>query len=362
MKKIILLLLLCLPLISVAQTDEKYLEGAITQKDGKVTFSTEMKVPAMTQEQVYETLLQWANQRFQPTEKMNARVLFQDPEEGSIAVGGEEYIVFSSTALALDRTRIYYQLKMFCEAGKCSIDMTRIRYLYDEARNGGEKYEAEEWITDKWALNKSKTKLAPISGKFRRKTIDLKDELFKEIQTALGNKMIELGLQAAPVTPESKVIVSQPAQPVQATQPVTVQPVAVVPVTPQPVVSEPVKEAPQAKNDEALIAQSVRMTITAGNDEQFEISKECWGGFGEMFGQKVVFCFIDTQKTMGNMLMTQSDSYKVSFYGADNSQPVLVIRCKKLMMQTIPGAEAQKMNPSCAASKSYNMYVGEILK
>ena len=30
-----------------------------------------------------------------------------------------------------------------------------------------------------------------------------------------------------------------------------------------------------------------RMTITAGNDEQFEIGKECWGGFGQLFGKDV---------------------------------------------------------------------------
>lgn len=362
MKKIILSILLCLPLFGSAQTDEKYLEGAINLKDGKVTFSTEMNVASMTKEQVYETVLNWANKRFQPTEKMNARILFQDPEEGIIAIGGEEYIVFTSSALSLDRTRIYYHLKLFCEVGKCSIDMTRIRYWYDEARDGGEKYAAEEWITDKWALNKSKTKLAPISGKFRRKTIDLKEELFKEIKSALGNKMIELGLQAAPVTPESKVIVSQPTQSTQVVQPAAVQPVAATPVVAQLVQAVPATKAPESQDKETLIKQAVRMTITAGNDEQFEISKDCWGGFGDLFGKKVAFCLIDTQKTMGNMLMIQSDNYRISFYSANNSQPVVVIECKKLMTQNINGEEAQKMNANCIASKSYNMYVGEILK
>ena len=351
MKKIILLLLSFLPVICFSQTDEKYLEGAITFKDGKVNFSTEMIVPAMTQEQIYETLLQWANGRFQPDGKMNARVLYQNPEEGSIAIGGEEYMVFSSSALSLDRTRIYYQLKIMVEKGKSSVEMTRIRYWYDEARDGGEKYEAEEWITDEWALNKSKTKLTPITGKFRKKTIDLKDELFKEIQTALGNKMIELGLEAAPVTPESKVKVAP------------VQQVTEVPVAqPQPTVTEPEKVVAETSNEENMIAQAVRMTITAGNDEQFEISKECWGGFGELFGKKVAFCLIDTQKTMGNMLMIQSDNYKISFYIANNNQPAVVIKCKKLMTQNINGEEAQKMSPSYVVGKSYNMYVGEILK
>ena len=360
MKKIILLFLLCLPLFCTAQTDEKYLEGAITFKDEKITFTTEMNVPAMTQEQVYETLLSWSTQRFQPKGNMNARILFQDPVEGSIAIGGEEYIVFSSSALSLDRSRIYYQLKLFCENGKCNIDMTRIRYWYDEARNGGQRYDAENWITDEWALNKSKTKLSPICGKFRKKTIDLKDELFKEIQSALGNKMIALGLQAAPVTPESQVKVTTNQPQAEVVQAVVAQAETVMKPT-QPAV-EPAKEIAPTSSEEDLIAQAVRMAITAGNDEQFEVGKECWGGFGEMFGQKVAFCFIDTQKTMGNMLMVQSESYKISFYLPNSNQAAVVIQCKKLMQNNISGEEAKTMNPNYADGKTYNMYVGAVLK
>ena len=349
MKNLISLLFLCLPFLVHAQTDEKYLEGAITLKNGKVTFSTEMVTPAMTKEQIYETILDWANKRFQPTEKMNARVLFQNPEEGSIAIGGEEYLVFSNSALSLDRTRIYYQMKVLCENGKSNIEMSRIRYWYDEARDGGEKYEAENWIVDEWGLNKSKTKLAPICGKFRKKTIDLKDELFMEIQSVLGNKMIELGLKSAPIKPEAQVQIVQ-AQPIS-------KPVEIMQ-------SEPTPEKVSHTSDdlETIITQSSRMTITAGNDEQFEISKECWGGFGELFGKKVVFCLIDTQKTMGNLLMTQSENYKISFYQSNNNQPAVVINCKKLMAQTINGDEAKKMSSNCIVEKSYNMYVGEIIK
>ena len=349
MKNVITLLFLCLPFLVHAQTDEKYLEGAITLKNGKVTFSSEMAVPAMTKEQIYETILDWANKRFQPTEKMNARVLFQNPKEGSIAIGGEEYLVFSHSALSLDRTRIYYQMKITCEHEKSNIEMSRIRYWYDEARNGGEKYEAEKWNVDEWGLNKSKTKLAPICGKFRKKTIDLKDELFMEIQSVLGNKMIALGLKSAPIKPEAQVQIVQ-AQPIS-------QPVEIMQPEPTP------EKINQASDDiETIITQSSRMTITAGNDEQFEISKECWGGFGELFGKKVVFCLIDTQKTMGNLLMTQSENYKISFYQSNNNQPALVINCKKLMAQTINGEEAKKMSPNCIVGKSYNMYVGEIIK
>lgn len=355
MKKLLLLLLISLPLVLSAQTDTKYLEGAIPVINGKVTFTTELNAPNMTQEQIYETILHWANNRYQPDEKHNDRVLYQNKEEGNIIIGGEEYIVFSASALSLDRTRIYYQMRINCQSNKCDINISRIKYWYDEARDNGVRYVAEEWITDKYALNKTKTKLYPIAGKFRTKTIDWKDELISEIRSALGNKMLELGVQTAPVNPAMKVTVTQPQttpkeQPLVALQPAT------------PIQQAQAVQPTTSDNIESLIAQAERMTITAGNDEQFEISKECWGGFGELFGKKVAFCFIDTQKTMGNMLMTQSDNYKISFYSTNNNQPSVVIHCKKLMTQTINGEEAQKMSPSCIVGKSYNMYVGEILK
>ena len=274
MKRILSLLLCCLPVALMAQTDAKYLEGAVPVVDGKVTFTTEMKAETMSKEQIYTTLLEWANKRFQPDEKFNDRVLFQDEAQGMIVVGGEEYMIFSTSALALDRTRIYYHLYITCEAGKYQVNLSRIRYWYDENRNGGEKYTAEECITDKWALNKAKTKLAPINGKFRKKTIDLKDELFKEMQTALGNQMFALGTQPAPVAPQPQAaVVAQPqpvAQPMQVIQP-----------------AQPVQPA-TTLDTESLIAQAVRITLTAGNDEQFEIGKESWGGFGEILGKKVI--------------------------------------------------------------------------
>ena len=222
MKKILFLMLLCLPFIAMAQTDPKYLAGAITMNDGKVSFKTEIQAPSLTKDQLYGTMLKWATERFKPEGKFNARVLYTNEDEGTIAAGGEEYLVFSSSALSLDRTRIYYQLFITCENGKCDIEMTRIRYWYDEARDGGEKYSAEEWIVDDMALNKSKTKLAPICGKFRRETIDLKDTLFKSIQDTLGNKVLNNsqiavapapGVTATPISNATTIVTATPVTP-----------------------------------------------------------------------------------------------------------------------------------------------------
>lgn len=161
MKKFLLSVLICLPLLAKAQTDEKYLAGAIPVVDGKVSFTTEMQVPALSQEQLYDALLDWANTYFKPEGKLNARVLYTNKEEGTIAAGGEEYLVFTSSALSLDRTRIYYQLLMTCKPGKCDLEMTRIRYWYDEARDGGENMLPKNGLLTIWHLTSQKPNWHP---------------------------------------------------------------------------------------------------------------------------------------------------------------------------------------------------------
>ena len=96
---------------------------------------------------------------------------------------GDEWIVFSSTALSLDRTKILYQLTLTCQPEKCTLEVEKIRFSY---REGKEKYTAEEWITDKYALNKSKTKLVRGLAKWRRKTVDFVDDLCVDITEALS--------------------------------------------------------------------------------------------------------------------------------------------------------------------------------
>ena len=64
------------------------------------------------------------------------------------------------------------------------MQLTRIIYIVDPERDAT-VMRAEEWITDHYGLNKPQTKLARISGKFRRKTIDRKDYLFNLFTKAL---------------------------------------------------------------------------------------------------------------------------------------------------------------------------------
>ena len=93
-------------------------------------------------------------------------------QKGEIALSEKKYIVFSSTALSLDRAMMKYRIIIECKEHACTLQLAGIRYEYNVSyQNEPEKYLAEEWITDEYALNKSKTKLNRISGKFRKATM-----------------------------------------------------------------------------------------------------------------------------------------------------------------------------------------------
>ena len=169
------LLCICLPVAVHAQKDKdkddddsKYLAGAVPEVDGKVVFTKEFSIPGMSQEEIFNRMQKWMEARLKKNEN-NSRVVYTNPEEGQIVGTGEEWIVFSSSALSLDRTKILYQLSVVCAPEKCTMEVEKIRFNY---REGKEKYTAEEWIVDKYALNKAQTKLVRGLAKWRRKTVN----------------------------------------------------------------------------------------------------------------------------------------------------------------------------------------------
>ena len=120
----------------------------------------------------------------EPNQSEQSRVTVNNPEERQLIGTYQEWLVFKSTALVLDRTRLFYTLAVDCFDGRAEITITNIFYLYEEDRSPM-NYKAEEWITDKWGLNKKQNKLSRVSGKFRRKTIDRKDYLFNKLESLL---------------------------------------------------------------------------------------------------------------------------------------------------------------------------------
>lgn len=333
MKKILLILLACLPLFAIAKdnkeknnSDPKYLAGALTYEDGKITFTREINAPGLSKDEIYQRMLDWANERFQPEDGMQSRVVYTNKEDGDIAASAEEWMVFSSTALSLDRTRVYYQLTAKAGDGQCLLTMSRIRYWYDEARDGGVRYSAEEIITDEHGLNKSKTKLARVIGKFREKTIDFKDQLFKDIASTIGNNAVQTASapaaqpakeESAVTTNDKVVTIGVPAVATTTTAVAaaaqTTQPAA-TPTTPAAKGMEGFRQiTPDQIPGNAVKLISDAFIITAGNDELFNPMAGGWGGLGNLFNRPVAYCFIDPARyTYG--IMQKNDVYTLTFY------------------------------------------------
>ena len=179
------------------QPRETYMQGAVPEVDGKVVFSKTFDTNDMSKFDVYMKLTQWATFRYNPSTERGkwndadyfkntefARVLEASAEKGILKIQGNEEMVFTNKTLAKDTAIASYILMLTIEDGKVSAELRNISYTYS-LTDTPQRIEAEDWITDKEAITKN-NKLNRGSGKFRVKTIDLKDELFKEIQETLG--------------------------------------------------------------------------------------------------------------------------------------------------------------------------------
>jgi len=198
-KKILLAMALLLPLATTAQNtwemadpteraanpDQKYLAGAVATENGRVVWRKTIQAPGKSAQQVFDILRTYLLQMTrEPNQTQQSRLAVDDPEQAKLVGTFQEWLVFKSTALELDRTRLFYALSVDCRDGQAEVTMTNIAYLYEEERDP-QHLRAEEWITDQYGLNKKQTKLARISGKFRRKTIDRKDYLFNKLESLL---------------------------------------------------------------------------------------------------------------------------------------------------------------------------------
>ncbi len=205
MRKTIAIMLFWLPFIAMAQSNWEVPTTTVTKKPAQ---STEYQyarylgnvVPVVNGEVVWEKTFnndKNAEENYaamlsflttMTTEEIQLKesnVSLVDKTAHRIACHFEEWMTFRNTALALDRTRFIYTLLADCFDHRVTVRIFRVGYWYEEQRNGGIRYKAEEWITDEWALNKKRTRLAKQSGKFRRFTVDRVEQIFNNISNSL---------------------------------------------------------------------------------------------------------------------------------------------------------------------------------
>lgn len=170
----------------VLKKDPKYLEGAITtDKDGKVEFTLDTDANGKSAQQIYDLVYGYMQSLVGGTNDIRSRVALVNPQEHVIANTMDEWFVFSASFISLDRTEARYQLVAKIADNHLNLTFSRLFFTYEEGRNTGFKDAAENVITDKYALNKKKTDFAKIYGKFRKATIDRKDQIFNDITTLI---------------------------------------------------------------------------------------------------------------------------------------------------------------------------------
>lgn len=194
MKKYLITVFCTVIALAVAAQDgisPKYGIGAVpVDNNGFVVFSQTYPIPqGMTQDNCYELLMNWAKGRFTKPYSYVGRILNEDDQAHRFIFHVEELIVFKRTAIVADESRITYNFSVVVNKDGFTVKMTDIKYRYEEGREGGGKaFSAEEWITDDEAFNKKKTKFLKSTGKFRTKTIDLKNSLFEKANDVVNSK------------------------------------------------------------------------------------------------------------------------------------------------------------------------------
>lgn len=325
--KRILLLLLVIPVLLHAQS-EKYMEGAVPLVNGKVIFTRNIDVPSFTKEQIYDALLDWSHHRF--TGK-DCGVLYSDAQKGLIAAqGGEKFVV--RIGLFPSNVDIHYLYTIKCTDGACTFETSRIRYTNNPvSKNNTDVITAEEYITDKYALNKAMTKIYNGTGDYRKQTIDIVDLLASEGMNAIysyNNGQASYNATAQPAYTNS---LPQRAnvQPQQNTVPVKLA---------LPVSTEGMKSisAMQIPTDiiEAISTNGLYITAVDGRSLANAIAGK--GGLDVNTNTgKAAAMFSVTENTDNIIyLLEKADTYTLVLYETGRANgvsqtPELIIECKK---------------------------------
>ena len=349
MKKLFLLLLL-LPLGMMGQEMSKYLEGMVPEEDGKVVFRRSVEAPGLSKQQVFVRVARMAQERFKEGKEEAGRVVYSDLDEGVVVAWGDEYLVFVQKSLVLDRARVSFQVTYAGEAGRCQMEVTRVRYTYGEGRK--EPILAEEWITDKHAYDKKRGKLLKGSEKFRVKTIDLVGQLEKELGDALG------------VVPTEPTRVKELAikEETTTTLPRETTTIAVT----APASREGYHRVLPAEVSGNFIAMLMhgKLTLVGEGTSPSTISTQ-WGGIGYLFNKPVAYCFVVPSRESYD-LIDNTESYTLVWTPDVPGQSLykeVVFECRKVVAQSVASEaiSGEELKREWSGKALPKLYAGEIV-
>ena len=307
--------------------DSYYLVGAVPEVNGRVVFSKEFSIVGMSKDEVFDKTQEWMNARMKQNGN-KSKVAYANKEKGQVAANGEEYIVFSNSALALDRTKVIYQMIANCDDGKCVLQIRNLRYDYP---NEKDLYVAEDWITDDIALTKDKSRLARGFAKWRRKTVDFVDDMNESLQKALsgftivhndGNpeetrKSDVVSIVSSQVNATESIKSAEAEKPVEVVKPAEVE---------KPIVTTPSEAFPELTSDKVQ-ASNGKLVIIIGDDEfnRTTLTANAGGYLSSSNGLKFINTILTPEQSY--QALEQAKEYKVAFYPNGANKPSVVLKC-----------------------------------
>lgn len=336
------LLFIATGIILAQENNNKYLAGAVPEADGRVVFAELIHLPNITKTEIFHQAEKWIESRYN---SKISRVVYKDIDSGMLVAFGSDTIVFKESFLSLDRTIMTYQLKVHVKDGECGIELEKINYAYGES----EKFTAEEMISDKASLNKSKTKVVKGLQKWRYKTVDHVDALFSSLAESLATLLPQEKPVPAPVIP-------------------TPQREKVVPMT--PITTAAVSTAAVssvAKSNIALPADILKsiensriVVSTMKDNQQIDVEIESIE-LGKIFGETTASILVAYGSELYTALET-SPNYTISIFDKNDANAKYTISCSKIVSQSITPESITDSNlrTSLGVNALQKLYIGKI--
>ena len=114
MKKILFAIFALLTVTAGAKSnvDSKYLAGGVPEENGMVIFRKSFRVPGKTQQEILTKVRSYVTEDLiaKGIEGLRTRMISDGQDDATVVARVEEYMVFKSKPLYLDRTRFRYQI------------------------------------------------------------------------------------------------------------------------------------------------------------------------------------------------------------------------------------------------------------
>lgn len=147
-KSVLFLLLILFPVLLHAQGHKGDVAECAPMKDGKVCYTDREEIEGMTRHSIFTAIDKWAKKNYGKDVFLSS--VSSSKSKGTISVNSKVELLLNDT----DKTLLKYKMKITCEEGAYSVELSHITYQYDPKQEKKFKtYPAEDVIADNGQSN-----------------------------------------------------------------------------------------------------------------------------------------------------------------------------------------------------------------